>query len=355
MTDRSPMPADRTSVDTPLSLSVVMLNYNHGHYIREALEAILNQSRNPAEVIVVDDASTDNSVEVIREIARENPSVRLLRNDRNRDVYYSGTRGMRAATGTCIFWAAADDRVLPGLFEKSLAMLERYPQAGLCCSLRQLLDIDGAVVQKTGYVYRPASESAFLTPSAVRRILERHGLFIGGALYRKSAVSKFLPWRPELKAFVDGFAAHSIALEHGACFIPEVLASKRLTPGRISQASKDDPDFTLDWQDCAIRLMENDYAHLWPERFVRDYRQKTSCGLGVIARGRLRMGHDDAVHVLERLRARRPTATFGVFLLGLRMMMRIMEWGLGIYVKVAYPPRLLRIPMIVMRKLKRGT
>jgi len=49
------------------TLSVMMTNYNYGRYIAEALEAILTQSFQPKEVILVDDASTDNSIEVINE------------------------------------------------------------------------------------------------------------------------------------------------------------------------------------------------------------------------------------------------------------------------------------------------
>ena len=44
------------------TLSVVMCNYNHGHFIQEALQAILNQSFSPLEVIVIDDGSTDLSL-----------------------------------------------------------------------------------------------------------------------------------------------------------------------------------------------------------------------------------------------------------------------------------------------------
>jgi glycosyltransferase involved in cell wall biosynthesis len=63
-----------------------MTNYNHGQYIRKALEAILAQSLRPIEVIVVDDGSTDNSVEVIESIMRQDSIVKLLRNDCNRGV-----------------------------------------------------------------------------------------------------------------------------------------------------------------------------------------------------------------------------------------------------------------------------
>ena len=47
------------------TLSVVMCNYNHGHYIQEALQAILSQSFSPLEVIVIDDASKDYTKKVL--------------------------------------------------------------------------------------------------------------------------------------------------------------------------------------------------------------------------------------------------------------------------------------------------
>ena len=62
------------------TLSVVMCNYNHGHYIQEALQAILSQSFPPLEVIVIDDGSTDNSVQIIGGIAEKNPTVKFYRN-----------------------------------------------------------------------------------------------------------------------------------------------------------------------------------------------------------------------------------------------------------------------------------
>ena len=84
------------------TLSVVMCNYNHGHFIQEALQAILNQSFSPLEVIVIDDGSTDNSVHVIESIAEKNPSVKFYRNVKNEGVWYSSNRGAKIATGEYI-------------------------------------------------------------------------------------------------------------------------------------------------------------------------------------------------------------------------------------------------------------
>src|SRR4051812_21669960 len=114
------------------SLSVVMPNYNHSHYIGEALEAILGQTFRPMEVIVVDDASTDNSVEVIEQFVRRDSAVRLLRNEQNSGPVPTVNLGLKQASGDYVYTMAADDKILPTFFEKSMNLLAQYPQAGLC-------------------------------------------------------------------------------------------------------------------------------------------------------------------------------------------------------------------------------
>ena len=125
------------------TLSVVMPNYNHGHYIQEALEAILSQSFPPSEVIVIDDGSTDNSVQIIEGIAEKNSTVKFYRNVENMGAWQSSNKGAKIATGEYIYFCAADDRVCPGFFEKSVKILNQNPQAGLCSALLKIIGKDG--------------------------------------------------------------------------------------------------------------------------------------------------------------------------------------------------------------------
>jgi hypothetical protein len=80
------------------TLSVVISNYNHARYLPVALQAVLSQSCRPMEVIVIDDCSTDNSVEVIEEFVRRDPIIRLYRNEQNQGVIFSTNRGLGLAT-----------------------------------------------------------------------------------------------------------------------------------------------------------------------------------------------------------------------------------------------------------------
>jgi len=145
------------------TLSVIMSNYNHAHYLGEALRAILNQSFRPSEVIVLDDASTDNSLDIIQQYVESDPIVRLVRNEQNKGLAYNGIKLLALVQGEYLYSAAADDRVLPGFFEKSMRLLAQFPQAGLCSTRTQCIDEEG---RDSGVLHMPAisSRETFISP-----------------------------------------------------------------------------------------------------------------------------------------------------------------------------------------------
>src|SRR3989442_13032172 len=86
------------------------------------------------EIMISDDASTDNSVDVIENFRKEHPEIRLIRNARNMGVIHNANVLYEMASGDYIYGAASDDRVLPGLFEQSIDILSSHPEAALSFS-----------------------------------------------------------------------------------------------------------------------------------------------------------------------------------------------------------------------------
>src|ERR1700753_2127860 len=95
------------------TLSVLIPNYNHAHYLPEALESILSQSVKPLEIIVVDDASKDNSIAVLEEYSRKHPLIKYYKNEKNRGVVATLNRCIELAAGEYVFLPGADDRTMP--------------------------------------------------------------------------------------------------------------------------------------------------------------------------------------------------------------------------------------------------
>jgi glycosyltransferase involved in cell wall biosynthesis len=220
----------------PQTLSVVMPNYNHGHFLSQSLGAILEQSFAPLEVIVIDDGSTDDSVEIVSRLAARHAKLRLLRNRRNRGVCYSIQRGIEACTGEYVYCTSADDLVLPGFFEKSMSLLSRHPEAGLCCAHCSTLDSVTDEVHENRYAW---SESpSYFSPQALANILDGDILPGHTAIMKRSALLAAGGVLGELRWHWDWFANLVIAFRHGACFLPETVALLRTRPDSFGAAGR---------------------------------------------------------------------------------------------------------------------
>ena len=103
-------------------VSVIIPAHNGEKFLKRAIETALYQTIPPLEVIVVDDASTDRTREVVGSI--KDPRIRYLRNDVNRERAYTRNRGVEVARGDFIFFLDYDDEWKEDYLESSLEYLE---------------------------------------------------------------------------------------------------------------------------------------------------------------------------------------------------------------------------------------
>ncbi len=258
------------------TLSVVMSNFNHARYLPESLGAILAQSYRPMEIIVIDDGSTDDSVEVIGRFARKEPRLRLIRNERNQGVLANVNRLLELASGDCLYVAAADDRILPGFLQRSMEMLARHPQAALCSASAYM--IDAATNQRifTLPVEPVSRREAFIPPAQAMSRFRRHGSWLVGitCINRKEALVKAGGFIPHLGPFCDEFIQMVLTLKHGACFIPKPLAVWRWSSAGYANSSAAVLEGSLQMWSSAADLMRTTYADLFPRSFVNAWERE---------------------------------------------------------------------------------
>jgi hypothetical protein len=241
----------------PCSLTVVVANYNHGRFLPQCLAAIAAQTRAPDEVLVIDDASGDDSLAVIATFAARLPGFRLIRHETNRGVVATINEGLREARGTHVLFAAADDWIEPELVEQSVRMLDRYPHAGLCSALTRLATESGEV---TGPFRTPVplQEPGYLGPGRAMQLLIHDDAWFNGntTVVNRAAAIEIGGYRPELKSFTDGFLNVTLALRHGACFIPGFLGVWRRMESGYASTLVSDPAAMLDTLETVQRLMK---------------------------------------------------------------------------------------------------
>lgn len=124
------------------SISVVLVCYNQAAYLEEAMASIQRQSYQDIEVIAVDDASSDGSLEVLRSFERDgilNMRVFGAPNGKNRGIVATYTRGISEARGDYIAFLEADDAWSPNYLSEKIKVLEQFPEVGVVFSPCRIL------------------------------------------------------------------------------------------------------------------------------------------------------------------------------------------------------------------------
>ncbi len=124
---------------THLSVSVIIATYNHARFVAGAINSLLNQTRPPEEIIVVDDGSTDDTQAVL---ARYGTPVRVLRQT-NQGRSVARNAGLSVARGDAIVFLDSDDELVPDSLERRVKILEASPTVDVVYGDMYIVDTDG--------------------------------------------------------------------------------------------------------------------------------------------------------------------------------------------------------------------
>jgi glycosyltransferase involved in cell wall biosynthesis len=114
-------------------VSVIIPTYNYARFIAEAVASVQSQTYSNWEIIVVDDGSTDNTEEVVKNLAADEPRISYLRQDNARQAA-ARNNGIRHAGGDYFQFLDADDLIEPQKLERQVAFLEQHPDVDITYS-----------------------------------------------------------------------------------------------------------------------------------------------------------------------------------------------------------------------------
>ena len=169
--------------------SVVMSVYNGEEYLKEAIDSILQQSYVNFEFIIIDDASTDNSHEIIQ--SYNDSRIIIIKNNENLFLARSLNKGIKIAKGDYIVRMDADDISMPNRLEKQVEYMEGNPNIGISGTCSEIIGFgsgNGIYSQENHIIkYKLLYECHLLHPSIIIRsdIIEKHQLYYNET-YRKN-------------------------------------------------------------------------------------------------------------------------------------------------------------------------
>ncbi len=214
------------------SVAIIVPCYNTGRFLRESLRSVLEQSRTPAEVVLVDDGSTDDTAA----IAGLFPAVRYVHQP-NQGVSVARNRGLSETRSEFVVFHDADDRLLPDAVAVGVGALEALPDCGFVYGFSRVINARGEVL--AGEVNgRPADGGRRIEHASYETLLEGSGVVpSGAACFRRSAVEKVGGYKPGLRRAQDHELYLRIAREFSIHCHNEIVVEYRNHEGNTTHNS----------------------------------------------------------------------------------------------------------------------
>lgn len=235
-----------------LVVSIIITVYNGAEYLQECLDSIFAQTLKNIEIICVDDASTDNTPQILK--AYEN-KMTIITNTENCMAGESRNRGFQKATGEYVIFLDADDVYEPDMLQKA------YDKATSCgadiCIFKEDL-FSGSIESRTDYAYaesvmKELGRRDFFSPKELADTL--FGLWNGWAwdkLFRREFILETGLKFQRLRSSEDGFFVHAaLASAARISLLNEVLVHHRMGNRNSVSNTRDQA-----WESCLLYLKE---------------------------------------------------------------------------------------------------
>ncbi|UOQ66415.1 glycosyltransferase family 2 protein [Hymenobacter volaticus] len=221
-----------------MKVSVCIPTYNQSQYLALAVRSAFNQTVAPSEIIILDDCSTDNTAEILKELEKEIPVLKNFRQPKNVGISKNTDECLRKATGEFIVRLDSDDILAPSYIEKLSALLVRHPEAAYAHGAIQEIDEHGnflrqrLLIRQSGF---QKSEDALLASKKGYRVAANIIMFRRAAL---EAVN-YNTGRPN-SAEDFHLSAALAAAGFGNIYLDEILAFYRVwsDAGKVRQRRK---------------------------------------------------------------------------------------------------------------------
>lgn len=203
-------------------VSIIMPTYNSGRFVMESIESIIRQSYYNFELLITDDASSDNTMEILESCAKKDKRIRIFRLPKNMGAGSARNNSIKEAKGRYIAFCDSDDTWMPDKLEKQIRFMQKYNYC-FCFASYFTCNEEG---KRQGVVIAPSSVSLIDTKRD-----DKIGFLT--AIYDTSFYGKF--YMPTLRKRQDwAFVLQILQKCKMAYALKEPLACYRLSKSSIS-------------------------------------------------------------------------------------------------------------------------
>ncbi len=216
-------------------ISVAICTYNRANYLREAINSVLGQTRGDFELIICDDASTDDTPAVCMALEQQDARVRTLRHSKNVGMIANWNSGLAASRGRYYAKLDDDNRYLPKFLEKTVGMLEQNVEASFAFTDEWFINQAGERLTQVTEVNSKHYGRIGL-PAGLQRdtpiLAAKQSCGINATLFVREALTNAGGFREIGGTIADLDVFLNLAMQgRRACYVPERLAEYRSHSG----------------------------------------------------------------------------------------------------------------------------
>lgn len=228
----------------PPRVTVIVPSYNHAPYLRECIDSVLSQDYPALELVVVDDGSSDDSLEILRSYGSR---LTLLQQHRGRQAR-ARNLALQVATGEFLAFLDSDDRYRPGRIAHAMAVFAAHPETDLTWSDYRLIDREG----------RPIGEQAWRGGGSdfALDLLAGNPICNATVTVRRRVIEAIGGFDESVPRVCDGAAWYQVAARgHRFRHLPEALVDYRM------HGANDSADFARMTHDRDLALVSGARAY----------------------------------------------------------------------------------------------
>ena len=258
------------------AISICIPTYDGSEYIEDCLDSVLTQTYGNFEVLILDDCSTDNTLEIANTFAKKDSRIRVVKNENNLGLVGNWNKCIQLAKGEWIKFVFHDDLIAPQCLERMMAVAD---------------DNHPFIICRRNFIFNDVSEDVFQTYQKFLTELSMDGVFNGktdispsdivdaqirmvtsfqrnyfgeptSTLLHRLLFKRFGLINPALIQKCDLEYWLRVGINVGVRYIPETLAHFRVHSGATTAKNKSGRDF---------RSQELDDLVIWNEHFVNPH------------------------------------------------------------------------------------
>ena len=215
----------RDKIQKP-TISVIMPVFNAGHFIDQAIASIRQQTFKDFELIIINDASTDNSEEIIKKHAQEDNRIILTENQENLGQARSRNKALDIARGQFVAIMDADDVSLPNRLELEYEFLQNHQDVVLVGSGSELINENNRILGKK----IPPIESEMIN----YRLLFGNPMVASTVMFRTNIIREFGGYKHEYQHAEDYYLYCLCAAKYKVANIQDILVQYRQSPSSVT-------------------------------------------------------------------------------------------------------------------------